>query len=58
MADKVRPFLHMDDQWMWRFFFLDETGSLIAISARAYFTRTEAEVAMKHFRLGLLVTAT
>lgn len=46
MADDIQMFLHMDDQWMWRFFFLDDEGVVIAISTVAYFTRTEAERAM------------
>ena len=47
MAEDAKSYLHMDDQWMWRFFFLDSRGSLIAISTVAYFTRAEAEEAMR-----------
>lgn len=46
MAEHIQMFLHMDDQWMWRFFFLDNEGDVIAISTVAYFTRIEAERAM------------
>ena len=50
MADYARPFLHMDDQWMWRFFFLDRFGQMMAMSTKAFFTRREAEVAMHDFQ--------
>lgn len=51
------PYLHMDDQWMWRFYFLDRFGKLIVTSAKAYFTRKEAEDAMRSFQLTLAVVA-
>jgi hypothetical protein len=56
MAD-AQPFLHMDDQWMWRFYFLDERGDLVVMSAKAYFTRAEAEKAMMLFWRELVVIA-
>jgi len=56
MAD-AKPFLHMDDQWMWRFYFLDSLGKLVAMSTKAYFTRAEAERAMLVFRRELVVIA-
>ena len=56
MAD-AQAFLHMDDQWMWRFYFLDKYGNLIATSAKAYFTRADAEKAMTHFRRQFAVIA-
>jgi hypothetical protein len=40
----------MDDQWMWRFYFLDAVGKLAAMSTLAYFTRAEAEEAMIRYR--------
>jgi hypothetical protein len=40
----------MDDQWMWRFFFLDRFENLVVMSTQAYFTRAEAEEAMFLFR--------
>jgi hypothetical protein len=46
----LQPFLHMDDQWMWRFYFLDAVGKLAAMSTLAYFTRAEAEEAMIRYR--------
>lgn len=54
----LRPFLHMDDQWMWRFYFLDSFGKLIAMSTVAFFTREEAEHAMRVYLRSLLVIAT
>lgn len=51
----LQPFLHMDADWMWRFYFLDSKGKLIAMSTLAYFTRAEAEVAMDHYRESIVV---
>ena len=52
------PYLHMDAQWMWRFYFLDRSGKSIAVSMQAYFTRDEAEVAMRDFqRLSFVIAA-
>jgi uncharacterized protein YegP (UPF0339 family) len=51
------PYLHMDDQWMWRFYFLDRFGNLIVMSTQAYFTRAEAEEAMLLFRSELCAMA-
>ena len=50
MSDCAQSYLHMDEHWMWRFFFLDKFGDLIATSAQAYFSRAEAEAAMRQFR--------
>lgn len=47
---KSNAFLHMDDQWMWRFYLLDSVGKLLATSAGSYFTRAEAEKALSSFR--------
>jgi len=55
--DDVTPYLHMDDQWMWRFFFLDKLGKVAVMSAKAYFTRQEAEGAMRLFKARLRVIA-
>ena len=55
MIDEAQAFLHMDDEWMWRFFFLDRLGKLITVSTKAYFTRAEAEAAMRRFRRELSV---
>lgn len=57
MEQYATPYLHMDDQWMWRFYFLDRFGKLIVTSAMAYFTRKEAEDAMRSFQLNLAAVA-
>lgn len=49
----ARAFLHMDEEWLWRFYFLDQRGNVIVISHHAYFTRAEAEAAMLDFQLRL-----
>lgn len=50
MANGLDAYLHMDDQWMWRFFILDKVGKPSAISERAYFTRDEADKALGLYR--------
>ncbi len=57
MPNGVQSFLHMDDQWMWRFYLLDRSGKVIAISSRAYFTWTEAEDALLAFSRSLVMAA-
>jgi hypothetical protein len=53
MYSDAQAFLHMDEEWMWRFYFLDREGNVLAISHHAYFTRAEAEAAMHAFQLRL-----
>lgn len=54
MPDDFQSFLHMDDQWMWRFYVLSGAGEVLAISNRAYFTREEAENALSVFKASLV----
>ena len=52
MAKGLNSFLHMDGEWMWRFYLLDAVGKVIAISTLAYFTRYEAECALRMLQPG------
>jgi len=54
MYAEAQAFLHMDKEWLWRFYLLDQKGNVIVISHHAYFTRAEAETAMLNFRLSLV----
>jgi hypothetical protein len=53
MEADAQAFLHMDEEWLWRFYFLDAEGNVLVISHHAYFTRAEAEAAMLNFQLSL-----
>lgn len=53
MSANAQAFLHMDEEWLWRFYLLDRDGNVIVISHHAYFTRAEAEAAMFDFHLSL-----
>jgi hypothetical protein len=53
MYADARAFLHMDEEWLWRFYLLDRQGNILVISHHAYFTRAEAEAAMLDFQLRL-----
>lgn len=53
MYAETQAFLHMDEEWMWRFYLLDSKGQVIVISHRAYFTREAAAAALREFRLNL-----
>lgn len=51
MADATF-WLHMNDEYMWRWFCSDSQGSLVAISAQSFFHRADAEAALemaKHY---------
>jgi hypothetical protein len=52
MGNDLQSFLHMDEHWMWRYYFLSGAGELVGMSTASYFTRAEAERAMRRFRLG------
>ncbi|MDO6415217.1 hypothetical protein Q4F19_12565 [Sphingomonas sp. BIUV-7] len=39
--------LHMNDEYMWRWFCSDERGNMIAISAQSFFDLVDAERAVK-----------
>jgi hypothetical protein len=54
MYADAQAFLHMDEEWMWRFYLLDKRGRVIVISHRAYFTRDEAGAALEEFRFSLV----
>jgi hypothetical protein len=54
MYAEAQAYLHMDEEWMWRFYLLDQRGRVIVISHRAYFTRGEAEAALQEFRFSLV----
>ena len=58
MYADAQAFLHMDEEWLWRFYLLDQKGNVIVISHHAYFTRAEAEAAMHDFRLSLVRAGT
>lgn len=38
----VNPMFHMDSDYMWRWYILDATGGLVAISAKAFFKFEDA----------------
>ncbi|HEY0112868.1 MAG TPA: hypothetical protein VGB59_06910 [Allosphingosinicella sp.] len=50
MSEKIQQHIHLDDDWMWRFSFLDAGGAVIATSQIAYFTQAEAKAAMSFLR--------
>lgn len=39
--------LHMNDEYMWRWFCSDSQGTLIAISAQSFFHRADAVAALE-----------
>lgn len=45
----VNPMFHMDQDYMWRWYLIDDYGNLVAISARSFFNfedaRRDAELA-------------
>jgi hypothetical protein len=43
-------YLHMDQQYLWRWFCVDDHGNTIAKSAQAYFRLADASKAMQRFR--------
>lgn len=45
--------LHMDEQYMWRWFCSRRNGELVAISADRFFELAEAENALKEARFAL-----
>lgn len=45
--------LHMNDEYMWRWFCSDADGTLVAISARSFFHLADAERALKEARSGM-----
>ncbi|MCL6684035.1 hypothetical protein [Sphingomonas alba] len=53
MFAEAQAYLHMDEEWMWRFYLMDSQGRVIVISHRAYFTRDEALAALREFQLNL-----
>jgi hypothetical protein len=53
MVQDAQAFLHMDEDWMWRFYLLDQSGNVLVISDHAYFTREGAKSAMFDFQLRL-----
>lgn len=58
MFAEAQTFLHMDEEWLWRFYLLDRKGRVIVISHQAYFTRTEALEALREFQLNLALAET
>ena len=44
---RLNFWLHMNDEYMWRWFCSDYQGSLIAISAQSFFHRADAEAALE-----------
>jgi uncharacterized protein YegP (UPF0339 family) len=45
MSDLQR-LVHLDNDWLWRFSFVDRSGKAIATSDIGYFTQAEARSAM------------
>jgi hypothetical protein len=43
---RLNFWLHMNDEYMWRWFCTDDQGSLVAISAQSFFDLSNAERAM------------
>lgn len=47
-------FMHMDKQYLWRWFCADDEGNIIAKSAQAYFRLADASEATQRFRQSIL----
>lgn len=45
--------LHMNDQYMWRWFCSEADGTLVAVSAGSFFELADAERAIEVARLGM-----
>jgi len=43
---RLNFWLHMNDEYMWKWFCTDDQGSLIAISAQSFFDLANAKEAM------------
>ncbi len=54
MAD-VNPVLHLDHDYMWRWYAVDDQGQTIFLSSKAFFSRVECrqdyELAMRRSKL-------
>lgn len=46
--------LHMDKQYLWRWFCTDENGNTVAQSGQAYFKLADASAAMQSFSQSFL----
>lgn len=45
--------LHMNDEYMWRWYCSDRSGNLIAISAQSFFRLADAKSAIDEMRDGI-----
>lgn len=41
MSPGVNPMLHMDDQFMWKWYEIDDLGQTAFMSAQSFFSRKE-----------------
>ena len=44
-------FVHMDEDWMWRWFITDAAGSPLAVSERTFFRRQDAVANLEEARM-------